>query len=70
MKTTFGAVRLTNRDYQAKGPTDSFEGTNTHCKEERHLNINIFPQEYNVKGPNSEVPTLIKPRKQLPNDNT
>ena len=22
-------VRLTNRDYQAKGPTDPFEGTNT-----------------------------------------
>ena len=25
-----GAVRLTNRDYQYKGPTDPFEGTNTH----------------------------------------
>ena len=23
-------VRLTNWDYQAKGPTDPFEGTNTH----------------------------------------
>ena len=27
---TFVTVRLTNRDYQDKGPTDPFEGTNTH----------------------------------------
>ena len=26
----FSNVRLTNRDYQAKGPTDPFKGTNTH----------------------------------------